>query len=129
MALICFVRMLAGPRWQFGWSLLVMACHCVALAAAGSAGPLIGMTTTIAVTFGLLLVVLGRRGAASIYWLGLAALALAAYVVPAMSCMAWSAAATMTDAFSLVGVATFLLAASWLGYGFPGSSTNCRTRP
>lgn len=122
MALICFVRMLAGPRWQFGWSLLVMACHCVALAAAGSAGPLISMATTIALTFGLLLVLLGRRGAASIYWLGLAALALVAYVVPS------------DELYGLVGRSDNLTGRSflwsvwphffwqhpWLGYGFSG---------
>ncbi len=83
MALICFVRMLVGPRRQFGWSLLAMACHCVALAAAGSAGPLISMATTIAVTFGLLLLAARAQGAASIYWLrGSLRCALVAYVVP-----------------------------------------------
>jgi len=35
MVVICFVRMLAGPRSQFGWTILLMGCHFLALAAAG----------------------------------------------------------------------------------------------
>lgn len=122
MVLICFVRMLAGPRSQFGWSLLLMMCHFVALAAAGSAGSLISVLATIAVTFGVLLTVLGRRGVASIYWLGLAFLALVLLAVPS------------GDLYALVGRSGNLTGRSflwsvwpyffwqhpWLGYGFSG---------
>ncbi|BBC01450.1 exopolysaccharide production protein ExoQ [Bradyrhizobium japonicum] len=122
MVLICFVRMLAGPRRQFGWTLLLMGCHFFALAAAGAAGPLISMLTALAVTFGLLLVVLGHRGAASIYWLGLAFVALVVFAVPS------------DELYGLVGRSGNLTGRSflwsvwphffwqhpWLGYGFSG---------
>lgn len=82
MATISFVRMLTGPRSQFGWSVLAMILHLLALAATGAAGPLISVTASLAATFGLFLVMLGRRGFASIYWLVLGFVSLALLSVP-----------------------------------------------
>ena len=122
MVVICFVRMLAGPRSQFGWTILLMGCHFLALAAAGSAGTLISMLTTLALTFGLLLVVLGRRGSAAIYWLGLCFVGLVVLVVPsdALYGLVGRTGGLTGRAFLWAVWPHFFWQHPWLGYGFSG---------
>jgi O-antigen ligase len=123
MVAISFVRMFTGPRPQIGWSALFMALHLLALAATGAAGPLVGVTITLAVTMGFLIVTLGRWDVAAIYWLvlGFVGLLLLLFV-------------PMDDLYSLVGRSEGLTGRSflwsvwphffwqrpWLGFGFSG---------
>lgn len=122
MVIISFVRMLSGPRSRFGLSALSMVCHFVALAAAGAAGPLISMVATLAITIGLLFVVLSRRGVASIYWLALCFVGLVLLIVPSESLYALVGRTPgLTGRSFLWSVwPHFFWQHPWLGYGFSG---------
>jgi O-antigen ligase len=82
MATISLVRLLTGPGPQFGWSALLMGLHLLALAETGAVGPLISVTATLVVILGVFLVVSGRRGVASAYWLALGFFSLMAFSLP-----------------------------------------------
>ncbi|GLH76760.1 hypothetical protein SSBR45G_16680 [Bradyrhizobium sp. SSBR45G] len=122
MVIVSLVRALAGRRSQRRLSGGVAACHMLALAATGAAGPLVSLLATLAVTFGLALIVIGRRDLAAFYWLLLGFAGLAILAVPTE----WlyglvGRTANLTGRSFLWSVwPHFFWQHPWLGYGFSG---------
>lgn len=83
MAMISLVRMLASSGQTFLMSASAMLLHLLALAATGAAGALISVAVALALAIGVYLMVAGRTGFASVYWLLMGFIALGFMSIPA----------------------------------------------